>query len=66
MRRKYSVLESVFAGNTRQLSLHEAREAARVDSSSLKNPKTEDPLPESSTAEAPCSIRNSLASLIAG
>ena len=41
-----------------------ALEAARADSSSRKNPKTDDPLPESRLATAPCSLRKSFASLM--
>jgi hypothetical protein len=64
---KYSKRERVFAGNTRQDSLGDfAREAARADSSSEKNPKTEDPLPDSSEAVAPRSLRNIFASSMDG
>ncbi len=64
---KYSARERVFAGNTRQVSRAlPLREAARADSSSEKNPKTEDPLPDSKVAVAPRSFRKSFASLTAG
>ncbi len=63
---KYSARERVFAGNTRQVSRGTSRETANADSSSEKNPKTEDPLPDSKVAVAPRSSRNLLASLMGG
>ena len=57
---KYSARERVFAGNTRQASRDTSRETANADSSSEKNPKTEDPLPDSKAAVAPRSSRKAL------
>jgi len=63
---KYSARERVFAGNTRQACRGASREAANADSPSEKNPKTDDPLPDSKVAVAPRSSRKLLASMMGG
>ena len=63
---KYSARERVFAGNTRQSCRGTSREAATADSSSEKNPKTEDPLPDSKVVAAPRFSRKALASTMGG
>ncbi len=63
---KYSARERVFAGNTRQASRAICPAAASADSPLEKNPKTEDPLPDSNAAVAPRFSREVLASIMGG